>query len=224
MGTMNATYGDVFLSMDVECVATGTDHNSRSVAQVSLVDQAENVLLNLYVKPEKPVVSYLSPLTGLTSEVLEQHGRPLSEALATLRSCLPKCATLVGQNIRQDVEWLGLREGVDFKAMIDLAGLYRIWNEVHKSWSVFGQDHLAKVLLGWDTGTANHDAVTDAIKSMRLYNYYLQMQSDPQGWSAAQRACLETPVQPSFSRRNPSFESVCMGNRKTCTCGAPFFS
>lgn len=27
----------IFFSIDVECVATGTDHNSRAVAQVSLV-------------------------------------------------------------------------------------------------------------------------------------------------------------------------------------------
>lgn len=85
-------------SIDVECVATGTDHNARAVAQISLVvgaapprrrrsrpqpalarsrrlrrlpppsprpqDQYERVLLNLYVRPEQPVVSYLTPLTG----------------------------------------------------------------------------------------------------------------------------------------------------------------
>ena len=35
--------------------------------------------------------------------------------------------------------------------------------------------------------------------------------------------CRRTPA-PSFAKRNPSFEGVCMGNRKTCTCGAAFFS
>ncbi len=30
-------------SIDVECVATGTDHNSRAVAQIALVDQYEQV-------------------------------------------------------------------------------------------------------------------------------------------------------------------------------------
>jgi hypothetical protein len=34
--------GPVF-SIDVECVATGNDHNSRDVAQISLVDQQERV-------------------------------------------------------------------------------------------------------------------------------------------------------------------------------------
>lgn len=73
-------------SIDVECVATGTDHNAREVGQLSLVvsragnfyqfqveahhslltlqDQFERVVLNIYVKPKSPVVSYLTPLTG----------------------------------------------------------------------------------------------------------------------------------------------------------------
>ncbi len=34
--------GPVF-SIDVECVATGTDHNSRAVAHIALVNQFEQV-------------------------------------------------------------------------------------------------------------------------------------------------------------------------------------
>jgi RNA exonuclease 4 len=112
--------------------------------------QFEVPLLNLYVKPDQPVVSYLTPLTGLTAELLERHGTSLSIALATLRQALPKEAVLVGQSIRTDTQWLGLQEGVDFAGMIDLAGLFRVFNPQYKSWSVFGQDHLARVLLGID--------------------------------------------------------------------------
>lgn len=39
---------------------------------------------------------------------------------------------------------------------------------------MFSQDHCAKVLLGWDTDT-NHDAAYDAVKSVRLFNYYQQV-------------------------------------------------
>eukprot|EP00955_Chlamydomonas_euryale_P041922 352159-Chlamydomonas_euryale.AAC.19 len=107
-------------SIDVEAVATGTDHNARSVAQISLVDQHEQVLLNLYVRPPVPVVSYLYPLTGLTHELLEQYGLPLEQALAILRANLPKNAVIVGQNIRKDIEWLGLKESVDYGSLVDL--------------------------------------------------------------------------------------------------------
>jgi hypothetical protein len=42
--------------------------------------------------------------------------------------------------------------------MMDLTGLYKVWNPQYKSFSVFGQDHLAKVLLNWDTAVGGHDA------------------------------------------------------------------
>jgi RNA exonuclease 4 len=38
---------------------------------------------------------------------------------------------------------------------MDLTGLFRVWNPTYKSFSVFGQDHLAKVLLNMDFGTHN---------------------------------------------------------------------
>ncbi|KAL4445396.1 hypothetical protein ABPG77_011221 [Micractinium sp. CCAP 211/92] len=211
-----------YYSIDVECVATGTDHNARAVGQISLVDEHERVLANLYVRPDQAVVSYLTPLTGLTAALLAQHGMPLQQAVSMLCQLLPPSAILVGQNIAKDVQWLGLKEGEHFEQMMDLTGLFRVWNPQYKSYSVFGQDHLAKVLLNWDTTVGGHDAVGDALKSIRLFKLYQQLQASPAQWAAAQAALLATPPAPSFARQNPSFEGVCMGNRKTCACGAPF--
>ncbi len=67
------------------------------------------MLLNLYVRPPQPVMSYLTPLTGLSRELLESQGMPLEGALALVRRFLPRSAVLVGQNISKDVQWLGLR-------------------------------------------------------------------------------------------------------------------
>ena len=44
-------YVATYFSIDVECVATGNEHNARDVAQIALVDQFERCLLNVYVKP-----------------------------------------------------------------------------------------------------------------------------------------------------------------------------
>ncbi|CAL5222670.1 g5068 [Coccomyxa viridis] len=209
-------------SIDVECVATGTDHNSRDVAQISLVDYNDNIILDLHVTPEKPVVSYLTPLTGLTPEKVQSQGRPLAAAVSTMREHLPQNAILVGQGIGQDVTWLGLVEGQDFEGMVDLTGIYRIWNPKYKSYSVFSQDHLCRVLLGFDTSGSTHDAAGDAVKSMRLFRQYHSYHGDPASWTAAQEKLLAIPPEPSFAKRFPTFEGVCMGNRKTCRCGAPF--
>lgn len=124
----------------------------------------------------------------------------------------------------QDVQWLGLKEGTDFQSCMDLAGLYRIWNPKYNSYSVFSQDHLAKVLLGWDLENMQHNAAFDALKSIKLFNLHQQMQQDQAQWQQAQQALLDAPPTLSFARQNPSYEGVCMGNRKSCSCGAPFFS
>eukprot|EP00878_Enallax_costatus_P044146 GHUV01052401.1.p1 GENE.GHUV01052401.1~~GHUV01052401.1.p1 ORF type:complete len:108 (-),score=33.05 GHUV01052401.1:244-567(-) len=107
---------------------------------------------------------------------------------------------------------------------MDLAGLYRIWNPRYNSFSVFSQDHLAKVLLGWDLENMQHNAAFDAMKSIKLFNLHQQLQQNGQQWQQAQQALLDAPPTLSFARQNPTYEGVCMGNRKSCTCGAPFFS
>ncbi|KAK9811008.1 hypothetical protein WJX73_005720 [Symbiochloris irregularis] len=211
-----------YFAMDVECVATSQSHNARAPAQVSLVDQNERVVLNLFIRPAEPVVSYLTPLTGLTRELIDSQGIPLQQALHILRQNLPPSAHLVGQSIDRDVKWLDLKEGQDFAGMLDLAGLFRVMHPKYKTWSVFSQDHLCKVLLGWDTSHMSHDALLDATKSMRLFNQYNMLQTNPQAWADAQAALLATPTAPSFAKLNPSFEGVCMGNKKTCVCGSPF--
>ena len=213
-----------YYSIDVECIATGTDHNSRAVGQIALVDQYEQVIIDLYVKPDKPVVSYLTALTGLSKELIDERGVLLADAVQQLKACLPNTAILVGQNILMDVQWLGLKEGVDYASCMDLAGLYRIWNTKYNSFSVYGQDHLAKVLLGWDLDNMQHSASFDAVKSMRLFNLYNQLQQDPQQWQQAQQNLIDAPPSFSFARKNPTYEGVCMGNKKTCSCGGPFFS
>lgn len=86
----------------------------------------------------------------------------------------------------------------------------------------------ARVLLNWPAppqGHNEHDAVSDAIKSICFYNHYAQnLQNNPQALQQAQGALAATQAEPSFARRHPTFEGVCMGNRKTCSCGAVFMS
>ena len=59
--------------------------------------------------------------------------------------------------------------------MVDLVGLYRVFNPKYKNWTIFGQDFLAQHLLGWDTHSHSHDAVGDAIKSVQLFKLHQQL-------------------------------------------------
>ena len=217
--------GASLFSIDVECVATGRQHHDRAVAQISLIDASCQEVLNLYVKPSVPVASYITPLTGLTADLLERKGVPLDDAMATLRKALPSNAVLVGMNIAKDVEWLELKEGADYGEMIDLSALLRAWNPRFGSYTYFAQDHYANVWLGAARTEADaHDAVADAILSMRLLQAYLAIQHDAAAVGAMGAKVLAATAKPSFAKLNPEWEGCCMGNRQTCKCGAPFFS
>ena len=74
---------------------------------------------------------------------------------------------------------------MNLQALLDLAGIYRTWNKIYSNWSVFGQDHVARVLLNYPEAQT-HDAVGDALKSIRLYNLSKQLQQDPAIWQQAQ--------------------------------------
>ena len=90
--------------------------------------------------------------------MLEQHGIQKHQAVHQLKQCLPPNAILVGQNIGKDIEWLGLQEGQDYVQLMDLVGLFRVWNPKFNSYSVYSQDHLARILLDWEVNET-HDAV-----------------------------------------------------------------
>lgn len=74
---INVPMGHPVYSIDVECVATAVQHNARSIAQVALVDEWSRPVFSVYVKQDIPVVSYITELTGLTKEILDDHGIPL---------------------------------------------------------------------------------------------------------------------------------------------------
>uniref|UniRef100_A0A7S2WPU7 C3H1-type domain-containing protein n=1 Tax=Rhizochromulina marina TaxID=1034831 RepID=A0A7S2WPU7_9STRA len=213
--------------IDVECVATGQQHHERSVAQIGMVDAFGNFVLNVFVRPEKPVVSYLTPLTGVTKEKLDQHGMPEKEALELLRGKLAPNCVIIGMNIRKDIEWLGLEQDKDFSSLIDLADVFRVWNAKYGSFTYFGLDHVVTCWLNVPrAGAGNHDALEDAYLSMALFNYYRQLQFNnvTAVIQQLQWRTLNTPIAPSFAKSHPTFEGCCMGNRRTCKCGAPFFS
>lgn len=211
-------------AVDVECVATGPTHLDRAVAQIGVVDWTLRCALNAYVKPDKPVQSYLTPLTGLTPELIGQ-GVPLDTALANLREVLPPNAVVVGTNVGQDATWLKLKTPDHVASLLDIAALFRVWDQAKRRYTYFGQDHVARVWLGHVLPPRDsHNAVDDAAISMMLLQEFLHVRRDPKRLAALRTATAQTPRAPSFAVRFPVFEGVCQGNRRLCKCGAPHFS
>jgi RNA exonuclease 4 len=208
-------------AIDVECVATGPGHNARAVAHVALVNQWCQVVLNVYIKPKEKVFSYLTDLTGLTEQSVSK-GVSLEQATKMIKSVLPQTAILIGQNILKDIGWLNLKEEIDFAGMMDLAGLWRVFNTKYKNYSYFSLHHKAKALLGYKHVGA-HDPATDAILSIQLYNLYKQLEHYPAQVAFAHQLLLNTSVDESFAKKYSVYDGVCMGQKKSCKCGSPFF-
>lgn len=219
---INIPPGQPVFSIDVECVATGVQHTARSIAQVALVDEWCRPIFNVYIKQDVPVVSYITELTGLNKQLLDECGLPLAEAMAHLRAHLSPNAVLVGQSIQKDVQWLQLAEGIDYNSLIDLSGLFRVWNSSRGEYTNFSQDHCAKVWIGVEN-RASHNAMIDASISMSLFNAYRSVQWNPAQLFQLQQATLNAPRVPGFSATHPVVDGCCMGNRKKCSCGAPFY-
>ena len=145
-----------FFSIDVECISTGygscargindgcgnegrtgedvpssqyNDRSHRYPGRVAMVDTDGNVVADILIRPPqdgKGVISYLTPLTGLTEELcLGPDAKSLEEAVKVIKDLLPKDAVLVGQSIDHDVEWLGLTPGKDFSFMADITEIFR---------------------------------------------------------------------------------------------------
>ena len=136
-----------YMSVDVECVATGIRHDARSVALVAVVDQDERVLLKKKVKQTQAVVSYLTPLTGIRAGDLDD-GEPLESVLVEVKRLLGPDVVLVGQGIKSDVTWLHLRQGEDFQSAVDLGEVFKTFNPRYSNYNFFSLSHEANTLLG----------------------------------------------------------------------------
>ena len=112
-------------SVDVECVAIGKTHLTSDLypAKFSLVDETGKLMCASLIKPDKPIVSYLTPVSGLRASDFSDASNclDLTSAIELLKQHLPKEAILVGQNICHDIEWMRLTKGTDFQDSVDIS-------------------------------------------------------------------------------------------------------
>jgi len=111
--------GPIF-SLCLSYVATGHKHTDRATAQIALVNEEGNIVRNIYVKPETPVVSYLTPVTGIDKETIVKYGIHLREGTNILKEALSPDVVLVGHCPGPDIEVLGLEKGKHYRTILDL--------------------------------------------------------------------------------------------------------
>ena len=127
-------------------MARGRRHDDRSVCLVAIVDENENVILKRKVKPDKPIISYLTPLTGVSRGDLDD-GKKLSDVLAEVKALLGPDVVLVGQGTKSDIKWLQLEQGKDYDSVVDLGEMFKAYNSRYGNFSFFSLSHEANTLL-----------------------------------------------------------------------------
>ncbi|ETW04942.1 hypothetical protein H310_04035 [Aphanomyces invadans] len=202
-----------FFSVDVECVATGTGYNDRDVARIAVVDENESTVFDAYVKPDKPVVSYLTQLTGITAEHLSA-ALPLASVILDLKNVMPTNCVLVGQSVNKDVQWLGLQPGVDFRELFNVADLFRVPTTASYNYRYFSLRHVAKYLLGASIQEHDHDPVVDAVYAMKIFKRFRYLHENSGHRQAVLQTLLKTPRTPSFATRFPVIDGVLMSPPK----------
>ena len=188
-----------------------------------MVDGAAVVLYTAHVKPSRPVVSYLTPITGIREEDLI-NAIAREEALAAVHALLGPDVLLVGQSPKGDAEWLGLEEGVHYHSLHDLSETFKAFNRKYGNTSFCSLEHEATVLLDLpmrhDAG--HHDPALDAQASVKLYNKYAR--GDQQQLERARTKLLQVRPQPSVAKiLNYNCDGVCMAAfyPKMCKCDQP---
>ena len=155
-----------YIALDVECVATGRRHDDRDVSLVAIVDENEEVILQRKVKPEKRIVSYLTPLTGLQPGDLDD-GERLSVVLRDVKALLGPDVVLVGQGVKSDIKWLKLEKGRDYDSEVDLGQMFKAYNSRYGNYSYFSLSHEANTLI--KSGKVDQKCITFLI----IRNYYI---------------------------------------------------
>eukprot|EP00929_Paragymnodinium_shiwhaense_P122699 TRINITY_DN95675_c0_g1_i1.p1 TRINITY_DN95675_c0_g1~~TRINITY_DN95675_c0_g1_i1.p1 ORF type:complete len:232 (-),score=54.46 TRINITY_DN95675_c0_g1_i1:103-798(-) len=228
---MNSFGGEVLkfdksrvFSMDVECVAVGRSHEStdRAPCMVALVNGYGEELYKSVIQPERKVVSYLTPLTGMTSQDFKD-AVPLSAAVKAIKEILKdKCAVLVGQKPQGDIEWMQLEAGRDFQMLLDIAEIFKGYNSRYGSWNYHALQHEAEILLGETPNATEHDPSWDAKVSVKLY--YKAATATPSELVSMRQQLLNNRAKPSIAKRyDYCMDGVCMAKfmPKKCRCGRP---
>ena len=102
------------VAIDCEMVLVRADHMVdggwplvKQLARVALVDASGNTLLDELVKPDRPVIDYLTRYSGITEEILEGASYTFNEVRTKVTAILDGCV-LVGHSLECDLEALKL--------------------------------------------------------------------------------------------------------------------
>ena len=134
-----------FISINIEFVATGHRHDARDLCSITMVGRNGKVLLSDRIKPEKKILSYLTPITGVDKDAINTAG-PLSSVLPKVKSILGPDVVLISQKTHE-LESLQLEKSVHYIGCVDLTKTFSYYHPYYDNYSIFSLQHQANILL-----------------------------------------------------------------------------
>ncbi|CAA7055914.1 unnamed protein product [Microthlaspi erraticum] len=158
----------------VDCEMVLCEDGTEGLVRVGVVDRELKVILDKFVKPNKPVVDYRTEITGITAEDIENATLSLADIQETLQPFLSKGTILVGHSLNKDLEVLK----IDHPRVIDTALVFK-YSNVRKPRRV-SLNNLCKSILGYEVRKegVSHDCVNDATAAMKLALAVVEKRAD----------------------------------------------
>ncbi|KAH7060798.1 hypothetical protein B0J12DRAFT_565601 [Macrophomina phaseolina] len=159
----SVTAGRKILAMDCEMCKTGED--VFELTRISVVDWDENVVMDEFVKPERPITDYLTPYSGITEEKLAKVTTTLADIQKRLLEIITPQTILVGHSINSDLNALKMTHPF----IVDTSFIYPHPRGPPLKCSLkwLSQKYLNKEIQKGH-GSSGHDSVEDARSTLQL--------------------------------------------------------
>ncbi|CAI4221117.1 unnamed protein product [Auanema sp. JU1783] len=162
---LKKTKNDNLVALDCEYVGGGYQGNDDVLARVSIVNSEGDVVYDSYVKPTDKVTDYRTSVSGVRPGNLV-NGKPFQTVQFEVSKLL-KDKTVVGHAIHNDFRVLNIAHSK--KNIRDTARCNLLKSLSNFEGRMPSLKKLAESVLGIEIQKGEHDSVTDARVTLRLY-------------------------------------------------------